>query len=159
MTNHPDVAQVAAIVGGLGVALVLVPSRRVPILPGYIATAMGVTSWFPATICGALVDSPGPAGHRVSSRARAGRPGRPVRYPAIVPVAALVAVPFRVPVEIGSQEAFLLLPLYAVLAGATLAFAYVVLSGARLVQIPRVLALPATAFIGLSALSVLGPAM
>ena len=33
-----------------------------------------------------------------------------VRYPAIVPVALLAVAPFRLPVELGEEEAFLLLP-------------------------------------------------
>ena len=34
------------------------------------------------------------------------------RYPAVVPVAMLAAAPFRVPVQLGAEAAFLLLPLY-----------------------------------------------
>ena len=41
-----------------------------------------------------------------------------VRYPAAAPVALLVVAPFRLSVGLGSQEAFLLLPLYVVLAAA-----------------------------------------
>ena len=47
-----------------------------------------------------------------------------VRYPAIVPVALLAVAPFRIPVELGDEEAFLLLPLYLVLAASVLALAY-----------------------------------
>jgi O-antigen ligase len=50
-----------------------------------------------------------------------------VRYPATAPVALLVAAPLRLPVELGSQKAFLLIPLYGVLAAATVALAYRVL--------------------------------
>ena len=104
MTNHPDVAQVAAIVGGLGVALVLVPSRRVPILVGLvlIATAMGglAYSLVPGNDLRALVDSPARlAAVSAVALALAALAALFVRYPAIVPVAALVAVPFRVPVD------------------------------------------------------------
>ena len=45
------------------------------------------------------------------------------RYPAVVPVALLAAAPFRISVSIGAQTAYLLVPLYVVLAAAMLAFA------------------------------------
>src|SRR4051812_15136717 len=47
-----------------------------------------------------------------------------VRVPAAAPIALLIAAPFRLPVRLGSREAFLLLPLYAVLAAALSAYAY-----------------------------------
>ena len=53
------------------------------------------------------------------------------RYPAAVPVALLAVAPFRVPVQLGNDEAFLLLPLYLAIAAAVLALAYRVLRGER----------------------------
>src|SRR5262249_56059691 len=48
-----------------------------------------------------------------------------VRWPALVPLAVLVAAPFRLQVDLGShQNNFLLLPLYGVLAAAVLALVY-----------------------------------
>ena len=55
------------------------------------------------------------------------------RYPAIVPVALLAVAPFRLPVQLGAEEAFLLLPLYLVIASAALALAYRILRG----SVPR----------------------
>ena len=49
----------------------------------------------------------------------------------IVPVALLAVAPFRVPVQLGSEEAFLLLPLYLAIAAAVLALAYRILRGER----------------------------
>jgi len=77
-----------------------------------------------------------------------------MRRPALMPIALLLAAPFRIPVNLGSQHAFLLLPFYGVLAAAALAFCW------RLVRaeprgITRLLAGPVAAFIGLSALSLL----
>ena len=43
------------------------------------------------------------------------------RYPAVIPVALLAVAPFRLPVRLGEEEAFLLLPLYLVLAATVLA--------------------------------------
>ena len=54
-----------------------------------------------------------------------------VRYPTATPVALLAAAPFRVPVELGSEEAFLLLPLYLVIAASVLALAYRIVRGER----------------------------
>ena len=44
-----------------------------------------------------------------------------VRFPHLVAPAALVALPFRVPLEVGGQSAKLLVPLYLVIAGAVAA--------------------------------------
>ena len=70
-----------------------------------------------------------------------------VRFPLVVPVALAVAAPFRVPVTLGGQEAFLLVPLYGVLAAAGLAFVYRLLRGEEAVALPRPLAAAAAAFI------------
>jgi hypothetical protein len=53
------------------------------------------------------------------------------RVPWSLPVAALAAVPIRVPVSIGPVEAHLLLPLYVLVAGATLTFAGQLVRGDR----------------------------
>jgi hypothetical protein len=45
------------------------------------------------------------------------------RRPAILPLAALAALPFRIPVEAGGQTANLLVPLYLVIAAGALAWA------------------------------------
>ena len=55
-----------------------------------------------------------------------------VRYPAAVPVVLLAAAPFRIPVRLGQEDAFLLLPLYLVVAAAALALAYRVVRGSVL---------------------------
>ena len=61
-----------------------------------------------------------------------------MRRPALMPIALLLAAPFRIPVNLGSQHAFLLLPFYGVLAAAALAFCW------RLVRAePRLGRLPA----------------
>jgi O-antigen ligase len=76
-----------------------------------------------------------------------------VRYPATVPVALLLAAPFRLPVELGSQDAFLLLPLYVVLAAASLALLYRAIRGEELAAIPLWIAAPGAALIGWASLS------
>ena len=78
-----------------------------------------------------------------------------IRYPAIVPVAVVLAAPFRVPVTLGDQKAFLLLPLYAVLAAAALALIVRAGRSIDLRGIPRLLGVPAVALIGLWSISLL----
>src|SRR5262249_18373101 len=69
------------------------------------------------------------------------------RNPAAVPVALLVVAPFRVPVQVGSDEAFLLLPLYLVIAACALALAWRILRGERPPPPPFLLALPLVALV------------
>ncbi len=47
-----------------------------------------------------------------------------VRWPVMLPVLVLVALPFRVPIEVGGEEANLLMPLYLVMAGGAAASAW-----------------------------------
>ena len=78
-----------------------------------------------------------------------------VRWPSTAPVVLLLAAPFRIPVELGSQDAFLLLPLYVVLAAASLALLYRAIRAEALATIPLWLATPATALIGWASASLL----
>ena len=74
---------------------------------------------------------------------------------ALVPVVLLAVAPFRIPVELGDEEAFLLLPLYLVLASAVVALAYRMLRGAESRDVPYLLALPLASFVSFSAASYL----
>ena len=78
-----------------------------------------------------------PAG---AARPRAGRPRSSPwawrrwlfdRRPALLPLAAAAALPFRIPIESGGQTSNLLVPLYFVIAAGALAFAVPRLRGAR----------------------------
>jgi O-antigen ligase len=51
------------------------------------------------------------------------------RRPALLPVLAIAALPFRLPISVGGQTASLLVPLYGVVAAGTLAFAIPALRG------------------------------
>ncbi len=75
------------------------------------------------------------------------------RYPAIVPVALLAAAPFRISVSIGMQKAYLLVPLYVVLAAALLALLFRALRGDIGRPLPPLLTVPAAAFVALAGLS------
>jgi hypothetical protein len=78
-----------------------------------------------------------------------------VRYPAAAPVALLVVAPLRLSVALGSQEAFLLLPLYVVLAAAAAALAYRVIRGGEFPAVPYLVAGPTSALVALSGISLL----
>ena len=78
-----------------------------------------------------------------------------VRYPAIAPVALLAVAPFRIPIGLGEEEAFLLLPLYLVLASTVVALAYRMLRGERRPDLPLLLALPLAALVVFTAASYL----
>ncbi|MDQ4082185.1 MAG: O-antigen ligase family protein, partial [Actinomycetota bacterium] len=78
-----------------------------------------------------------------------------VRFPSIAPVALVVAAPFRLPVDVGDERVFLLLPLYGVLAAAALALVVRVLRGERLAAPPRIVAVPAALFVVLAGASML----
>ncbi|HET6175069.1 MAG TPA: O-antigen ligase family protein [Gaiellales bacterium] len=70
------------------------------------------------------------------------------RWPLALPFAACLAAPFRFPVHIGSQDANLLVPLYAVIGVAWLALALDTLGVAGPVRLPpRRLALPLLLFL------------
>jgi O-antigen ligase len=151
-------AEVAALVGALGIVLVLLaPGRALPLAGfGLLGGATAGLGWW---LVGSddvrlLVEEPtGLALLTVGAVAAALGAWGLARYPEVVPVALLVAAPFRVPVEVGDEDAFLLLPLYLVLTSAVLALAYRMLRGDRPPQPPRFLALPIAAFAAFTAAS------
>ena len=161
--THEWLAEVAALVGAAGAALVLLGApRRIQLAGGFAllaaAMAMLVVALLPRDDLDRLVSAKGPCcargGRRGGRRRRVGV--RALAEPS-VPVALLLAAPFRLPVELGSQDAFLLLPLYVVLAAASLALLYRAFRGEELAAIPLWIAAPATALIGwASAVAALG---
>jgi hypothetical protein len=72
-----------------------------------------------------------------------------------VPVALLAAAPFRISVSIGTQKAYLLVPLYVVLAAALLALLFRTWRGDIGRPLPPLLTVPAAAFVALAGLSLL----
>jgi hypothetical protein len=118
-----EVARAAGAIGGLSLALLLVAPRRNLRLGG-------LAGW--AIACGLLTIYLAPHGHhRVLAAAAivglicAGAGAwAVVRVPWLLAVATLACVPARIPVHVGSTQANLLLPLYAVVAVAALALAW-----------------------------------
>ena len=157
---HGDLAQLAAVVGAVGAALLLLSRRRIELL-----AALGVAAIGEAMLAAALI--PGrdlklfvtPASHLAALifavLVIAAGAYALARYPAVVPVALLAAAPFRISTTIGAQKAYLLDPLYVVLAAALLALVVRALRGDAGRALPRLLAVPAATFILYAGLSLL----
>jgi hypothetical protein len=155
---HGDLTQTMALAGAAGSLLVLVSRGRWPLTIGF-----GLLVVAEAAFAYALV--PSSDFERLRSTAAVAALGFGlvvvvaatllfVLWPEIVPVALLVAAPFRLPVDLGSQHAFLLLPFYGVLAAASLAL-LVRAWRARVRRVPRLLSVPLAVFIALDAASLL----
>jgi hypothetical protein len=149
---HGDLAQLAAVVGAVGAALLLFSRTRVELLAGLAIAAVGE-----AMLAAALI--PGhdlklfvtPTTHLAALlfgiAVIAAGAAALVRWPVAVPVAILAAAPFRISTSVGTQNAYLLDPLYVVLAAALVALVVRALRGQRAQPLPRLLAYPAAAFV------------
>ena len=150
--EHTTLAQLASLVGALGGVLVLIVRGRFFVIVGLgmlgAATGGLAVSLVGTDDLGLLVEEPlglVAVGAAVAAICVAALPL--VRYPAVTPIVLLLAAPFRVPVELGEEEAFLLLPLYVVLAATVLALAVRMLRGEHPPAVPFPLALPIAAFV------------
>ena len=158
--EHAQLAEVAALVGALGAVLALITRGGIFPLTGIgllgIATAGLGWSLVGDDEIRLLFGDPRGVALVVIGAAAAVTLAVPLaRSPAAVPVVLLAAAPFRVPVQLGEEEAFLLLPLYLVIAAAALALAYRILRGERPPPPPFLLALPLAAFATFAATSFL----
>ena len=157
---HGDLAQLAAVIGAAGTAILLLSRTRVQLLGGLGIAAVGEGLLAAALIPGhdlKLLVSP--ASHLaalvlgVLAVAAAGY--TLARYPTVVPIVLLAAAPFRISTSIGTQTAYLLVPLYVVLAAALIALVIRALRGDIGRELPRLLAYPAAAFLLLAGVSLL----
>jgi O-antigen ligase len=160
--EHTEAAQVAALLGGAGAALVLLPRGRLRllVLPGFALLGLATLGLTWGLVGDEdlellLTEPAGLALLAVAAVAVALGAIPLVRYPAIVPVALLAVAPFRIPIGLGEEEAFLLLPLYLVLASSVVALGYRMLRGERRPDLPFLLALPLAALVVFSATSYL----
>lgn len=157
---HGDLAQLAAVVGGIGAAALLLARTRIELL-----TALAVALVGEAMLAVALI--PGhdlklfvtPASHLAALIAGLVVVGLAswafVRWPTVVPIALLAAAPFRISTSVGTQTAYLLDPLYVVLAAALVALVVRTLHDDPGRPLPRLLAVPAATFVFLAGLSLL----
>jgi putative inorganic carbon (hco3(-)) transporter len=158
--EHTVAAQVFALVGAAGAVLTLLPRDRFTPLAGFALLGLG-SAGLGRSLVGdedleLLITEPeGLALLGVGIAAAILCAVPLVRYPAVVPVVLLAAAPFRVPVELGTEEAFLLLPLYLALASSVLALAYRIVRGARPPAPPFLLALPLAALVAFASVSYL----
>src|SRR5712691_2775575 len=155
---HGDLAQVAAVVGAAGSILVLLARGRALLLGGFgvLAAAEGMlaVALIPRSDLDRLHRPLALAGLVAVALGALALAAALARWPTLTPVALLLAAPFRIPVDLGSQHAFLLLPLYGVLASAALAFCWRIFRS-QPPAIPRILAASVAGFIALSAVSLL----
>jgi O-antigen ligase len=155
-----SVIQLAALGGAVGTALVLLARERIALLAGIavlagaeIALALALV---PQDDLERFVDGPLRIGAVVVGLgALGGLAAALTRYPAVWPVALLAVAPFRILLDVGSQRAYLLVPLYCVLAAAALALAVRALRSGEVARITPLLAVPVAALIGLAGFSAL----
>jgi O-antigen ligase len=158
--EHADAAQAAALVGAAGALLALLARDRLLPLVGLalLGAATGILGW---SLVGSdelellVTDPSGIALLAVGVVATTLAAVPLVRYPAAVPVALVAVAPFRVPVELGAEEAFLLLPLYFVIAASVLALAYRLLRGEHPPALPLFLSLPLALLVAFMSISFL----
>jgi hypothetical protein len=158
--EHTDAAQIAALVGALGAVLTLVPRGRVFAIAG-LALLGAATVGLAVSLVGRgdvelLIEEPAALAALAGGVVVVCLGAVPlVRYPGVTPVVLLAAAPFRIPVGLGDQDAFLLLPLYVVLAATAVALAVRMLRGDHPPAPPFLLALPIAAFVTFAAISFL----
>ncbi|HZT15247.1 MAG TPA: O-antigen ligase family protein [Gaiellaceae bacterium] len=149
-----EVARAAGAIGGVGLGLLLVATRR-------DLRVLGLAAW--AAGCLLLAIYLAPHGHhRVLAAAAVVGLGCAavgawvvLRYPWLLACATLACVPARIPVHVGSTQANLLLPLYAVVAVAALALAWQLYDDDARPRELGPLAWPLGAFVGWEGLSLL----
>jgi hypothetical protein len=167
--EHADTAQLAAVGGALGAVLVLLARGRLTLLAGLVVLAVAEAG-LALSLGEASLDklsSPAGAGAAAAGVLAVGAGAAVLAWrPALVPVAVLVAAPFRPPLDFDSSNRFLvsiaedgrlgrLVPLYFVLAAAAAALGWRALRGRPVRPLPHVIAYPAAAFFALAFLSLL----
>jgi hypothetical protein len=154
-----ELAEAAAVLGALAAPLLLLARTRLVLLAGVAllaAAQVGLALALVPDQLGDLVGSPARlAAAALGLLAVAALAVAFARWPAATPVALLAAAPIRIPVQLGDEEAFLLLPLYAVLAASVLALLLRVFRGVELRPLPLLAAVPAAAFVEIAGLSLL----
>lgn len=155
--DHESLAHAAGVVGALGAAAVLLARDRILLLGGLalvVAAEAGLGYSLAPDTPRLLTEST----TRVAALAAVallllGVAAAFARFPAAAPIALLVVAPLRLPASLGNQEAFLLLPLYAILASAVLALAYRAVTGHDIPEVPLLVAGPAAALVFLAGVS------
>jgi O-antigen ligase len=167
--EHADSAQLAAVGGALGSVLVLLARGRVALLAGLIVLAAaeaGLALSLGSGSLDRLSSAAGMAAAAAGLLVLGGAAALLARRPALVPVAILLAAPFRPPIDFDTGNRFLvsiaddgrlgrLLPLYFVLLAAGAALGWRALRRRPVRALPTVIALPAAAFFAFAFVSLL----
>jgi hypothetical protein len=167
--EHADTAQLAAVGGALAAVLVLLARGRVTLLAGLLllaAAETGLTLSLGTGTLDRLTSASGAAAGVVGLLVLAGAAALLARRPALVPIAVLLAAPFRPPIQFDTASEFIvsiaddgrlgrLLPLYFVLLASVLALGWRTLRGRPVRALPGAIAYPAAAFFALALLSLL----
>jgi O-antigen ligase/polysaccharide polymerase Wzy-like membrane protein len=157
--EHESLAHAAAVVGALGAGGLLLARDRVVLLAGlaaFVFGEIGLAYALAPDTPGLLTDSAARVGALVVAALAALTVAAVfVRFPAAAPVALLVAAPFRFSIGLGNQEAFLLVPFYAVLITAGAALAYTVLRKDVGRPLPGLVSVPIAALLVLAGVSLL----
>ena len=149
-----EVARVAGPIGCAGLVLLLLAARRDLRLGGLALWALGAAG------LAAYLAPDGRVGLLAAAAAAglivaAGGAALLLRRPWLLAFASLACVPIRIPVEIGDEEANLLLPLYAVVAALAVALAWQLARGDSRARELGPMALPLAALVGWTGLSLL----
>jgi O-antigen ligase len=154
-----ELAEAAAVLGALAAPLLLLARTRLVLLAGVAllaAAQVGLALALVPDQLGDVVGSPARlAGAALGLAAVAALAVAFARWPAAMPVTLLAVAPIRIPVQLGDEDAFLLLPLYAVLGASVLALLLRFFRGAELRPLPLLVAVPAAAFVEIAGLSLL----
>ena len=153
---HGNLAQSAALVGAVGSLLVLLGREKWALTGGFLALLLAEAGLLAALVPRHDLDRLNTPLHLFGVGGGlvivlVGAYGF-LRYPEVVPVALLLVAPFRLPVNLGGQQAFLLVPLYVVVASASLALVVRSFKGS-VPGLPLGLAAAAAAFAALGAVA------
>jgi hypothetical protein len=154
-----ELAEAAAVVAALGAPLLLLARTRLQVLAGLallLAAGVGLAVALVPDQLELIVRSPVRLAAAAAATAALG--GLAVvfaRFPAALPVVLFAAAPIRVPVGLGGEEAFLLLPLYGVVGAGGLALAFRAARDGSWQPLPLLLAAPVGALAGFASLSLL----
>jgi len=168
--DEAGLAQFAGIVGAGGAALAILAGRRLTLFAGFallaVAEALLAVSTAGTDALG-KVASPAAFGAAVAAGILVAASAAVfVRYPLLTIPALVLTAPFRLPFDFDRDHRFFfalaeggrlgrLIPLYAVLTAAAAAFLYRALRRNDVAAPPKVIALPAAAFLGLASVSLL----
>jgi hypothetical protein len=167
--EHADTAQLAAVGGALAAVLVLLARGRFTLLAGLVllaAAEAGLALSLGTGPLDRLTSAGGAAASVVGLLALGGAAALLAGRPWLVPVAVLLAAPFRPPVQFDTASQFLvsiaddgrlgrLLPLYFVLLAAVLALGWRTARGQPVRALPKPIAYPAAGFFAFALLSLL----